>query len=133
MALDVEWLYPHHRTVVSKATDLSLDYLHSKYDLGMIHNVPSFKKLPGNWQVPEGWSLVGAQITRLSDGAQFDLSDTNLRVPSHSKGFCGIISRDELLEKAYTHRDIGAAVPYVTLYYNDDWGICLKKEENKSS
>ena len=50
---------------------------------------------------------------------------------SYSKKFKGYIRLNDLKKKIFVHDKISDAIPYKTLYYSNDWGFCLSKNDYK--
>lgn len=93
-------------------------------------NIKSFKSGQkfGNWKVPHEWSLKSASLRDNNKISLIDLNKNFLHVPSFSKSIDKKINFSDLKKKIFTH-NLPNAIPYITFYYKDDWGICLSKNQ----
>ena len=83
-----------------------------------------------DWVVPPEWNIKDAYI--IKNGKKIvDFKKNNLHVVSYSQPINKIISKSDLLKKLYTEKKRPNAIPYVTSYYNKDWGFCISENQKK--
>lgn len=124
----IEDLYPLNRSIVGRDYDESLNYLMSKMVVTPnILSIPS-GETADTWKIPQGWKVNSAFIKRLNGEIILDFNDSNLHVWSHSQGFSGIITREELFEHLLSIPESPKAIPYSTTYYEKKWGLSISHE-----
>lgn len=116
-------LFPIHRSITGDGFNQTLDILSENIDL------KKFKYKTGSklfdWTVPKVWNINSATIKRESGETIVDIKDNNLHIMSYSTPVKGLISIEELKSKLYTLPDRPNAIPYLTSYYEPDWGFCI--------
>jgi len=78
-----------------------------------------------DWTIPEKWTNRGGKILSSDGRVLFDLSLHPLHIAAGSIPFRGTISKEGLLKHIRTDPTRPSAIPYCTLYYGNDWAICL--------
>ena len=124
----VEELFPIHRTIAGSGTSHSLELIKHYIPELKIKSVRSGKKV-WDWTVPDEWSIESAWIEDLNGRRILDYKESNLRVVGFSTPVDRTISHSELLEHLYFLEDQPSAIPYVTSYYAQNWGFCVRYEE----
>ncbi|MEQ8482556.1 MAG: DUF4910 domain-containing protein [Hoeflea sp.] len=120
-------LFPICRSITGPGIRRSLEIFAEHMPM-QIHGVPSGSKV-FDWTVPQEWELVGAEIKSL-DGRTLVSTDTsNLHVLNFSAPFDGVVKREELFAHLFTHPTLPDAIPYVTSYYNERWGMCVSQQQ----
>lgn len=85
-----------------------------------------------DWQVPQEWSVTDAYIVDPRGEILCDFSKNNLHLVGYSSPFEGYLSLRELQPHLFSLEDQPDAIPYVTTYYNDNWGFCLSHNQRLS-
>lgn len=123
-----EELFPLNRSVVGRDYDASLDLIGNHVDLE-IFEVESGTEVM-DWRVPEGWSVKsGAGVFNLDGSLALDLSDSSLRIVSHSSAANQIMTGLELKKLMHTIPSQPDWIPYVTSYYKETVGFCGTQRE----
>jgi len=78
-----------------------------------------------DWEIPPEWRIHEAQLTGPDGRVYADFDDTNLAVLNYSEPVDKRLELDKLKSNLYTLPEIPDAVPYVTSYYERNWGFCL--------
>jgi aminopeptidase-like protein len=89
-----------------------------------IESVPSGTEV-FDWEVPPEWRVYDAKLTGPDGEVYADLGDTNLAVLNYSEPVDRQLTLGELDPHLYTLPDQPEATPYVTSYYERNWGFCL--------
>ena len=81
-----------------------------------------------DWTVPKEWQPKDAYIIG-PDGKKFaDFKENNVHLVSYSVPFNGTLTLSELKKHLHTLAKQPKAIPYVTSYYREYWGFCLKMQ-----
>ncbi len=116
-------LFPICRSILGDGFRDSLDIM-SNYIPFERYNVPSGTKI-FDWTVPDEWHIKEAYIIG-PDGKKYaDFKDNNLSVVNYSCSINKILDFEELKKNIHTLKNLQDAVPYVTSYYNKNWGFCI--------
>lgn len=78
-----------------------------------------------DWEIPPEWKIYEARLTGPDGEVYADFDETNLAIVNYSEPVDKSLSLTELDDHLYTHPELPEAIPYVTSYYERDWGFCL--------
>ena len=84
-----------------------------------------------DWIVPDEWEIKDAYILTPDKKKICEYKKNFLHVVGYSKKVNMEISLNNLKEKLYSSKKLKNAIPYVTSYYNKDWGFCLPYNQKK--
>ena len=124
-------LFPICRSITGKGFLSSLQYFASVHADLSIHSVPSGTKA-FDWIVPEEWNITDAFIEDSSGNRVLSFADNNLHVVGYSEPIDLYLTLDELLPKIYSLPEKPNTIPYITSYYQRDWGFCIEDSKKKS-
>ncbi len=83
-----------------------------------------------DWEIPPEWNIRDAYVRNLDTGQKvIDLKNHNLHVVSYSIPVSTICTYEKLLNHLHYLEDQPKAIPYVTSYYERNWGFCLAYDE----
>lgn len=116
-------LWKKNRALLSSEYDWSLDHIAEYIPLD-IKRYPSGMNV-WDWTIPEKWENMGGDICSPDGKEFFDLGAHPLNVAAGSVSFEGTLNKTDLMDHVVTDPDRPNAIPYRTLYYDDDWKICL--------
>lgn len=89
-----------------------------------IESIPSGTEV-FDWQVPPEWRINEARLTGPDGEVYADFDETSLAVLNYSEPVDETVSLNELEPHLYTLPELPDATPYVTSYYERNWGFCL--------
>ena len=121
-------LFPLNRSLSGEGNRKTLKYLR---DLVPNMKISEFKSgYPAfDWIIPHEWNVENAFIER-SDGSRVaEFSNCNLHLVGYSIPIDKIVKKEELLKHIHYVDEMPNAIPYVTSYYENDWGFCISKQE----
>lgn len=84
-----------------------------------------------DWQVPLEWNVNKAYIKDSKGKTILDFKNNNLHLASYSISFNGELTFQELKKKLFFIKNKPNAIPYKTLYYNNDWAFCISYKNFK--
>ena len=122
------WDYP--RSITGHGTRSTLEYLKNINPDLNIHSFKSGTRV-FDWDIPDEWNIYDAYIEHESGQKFAEFTKNNLHVLGYSIP-CDIrLPLSELLPHIYTQSDQPDVVPYVTSYYNDNWGFCMSEKDKQ--
>lgn len=119
-------LYPICRSITGPGLRESLRYLGNHLDLDL-ESVPSGTRV-FDWEIPKEWRINEAYLEDPVGNVVADFEETNLSVVNYSAPVDREVPLDELSPHLYSDPDLPEATPYVTSYYERNWGFCLPHE-----
>ena len=84
-----------------------------------------------DWKIPSEWIIRKAYIVDKFGKKIIDFKNNNLHLVSYSENINKEISRDLLFKKIYTNKILKNAIPYVTSYYEKNWGFCMAEKQKQ--
>jgi aminopeptidase-like protein len=130
MRARMERLYPMCRSITGDGVRATLADVATTVPL-QVHEVPSGSKAC-DWIVPREWNIRSAWIKDMRGNVLVDFAQSNLHVVNYSTPFAGIVSREELEKHLHSLPDRPTLIPYVTSYYNENWGFCVSDDQRRS-
>ena len=82
-----------------------------------------------DWEIPEEWIINDAYIEHESGRRFAEFKINNLHLMGYSVSVNEIIDKDKLIKKIYSLPENSQAIPYVTSYYEKNWGFCLSHDD----
>lgn len=116
-------LFPICRSISGQGLRESFDIL-SEYLPLEIDGIDSGTKV-FDWTVPQEWNIRSARLTGPDGEVIADFERSNLEVMNYSSPVDTELSLDQLKPHLHSIERLPDAVPYVTSYYERDWGFCL--------
>ena len=121
-------LWPINRSITGEGVRETLKKISTHLPKLKIQSVPSGTKV-FDWTVPKEWNVSEAYIITPEGEKICDFSNNNLHLVGYSIPFEGNIDFDNLKKHLYTLPNKPNAIPYVTSYYQENWGFCLTKKQ----
>lgn len=120
-------LFPICRSITGKGFDDSLSLLEKYIDLNIFKFKTGKKVL--DWTIPKVWNIKDAYILTPDNKKIADFKKSNLHIVNYSIPTRKSLSLTEIKKKISTLPKMPNAIPYVTTYYNRDWGFCMKHND----
>ena len=85
-----------------------------------------------DWTVPPEWKINEAYIIKPDGKKICDYSKNNLHIMSYSTNVNKEITLKELNKHLHSLPEKPTAIPYVTSYYEKEWGFAISHNERKN-
>lgn len=120
-------LWPICRSITGDGFRRSLDIL-SELVPWQKHRFPTDQKVL-DWTVPKEWNVSDAYIVDPNGTRRASFKENNLHLMGYSIPFRGTLPLSELQSHLHSLPDQPDAIPYLTSYYKERWGFCLRHQE----
>ena len=124
-------LFPINRSITGRGVRKTLEIIKSEFPNLKIKKIKSGKKV-FDWKVPPEWNIKDAYILDKNKNKIIDFSRNNLHIVGYSKPISRYLKKGELLKKLYSIKSQKNAIPYITSYYNKDWGFCITENQKRN-
>ena len=125
-------LYPINRSLTGDGVRKTLKLIKKEFKDLKIKKIKSGAKV-FDWKVPPEWNLKDAFIKDKNGKKIVDFRKNNLHVVGYSIPIKKLIKKKHLIKKIYSLEKQPNAIPYITSYYNRDWGFCVTHKEKKKN
>lgn len=123
----MEKLYPICRSITGNGVRETLKIIKEHIPI-KIHDVPTGTKV-FDWTIPKEWNIKDAYIKNSKGKIIVDFKKSSLHVLNYSIPLHKKMSIEELKNHLFTLPDHPDWIPYLTSYYNENWGFCLSHKQ----
>lgn len=123
-------LFPLHRSLTGSGVRQTLKIISDHIPI-QIHEIPSGTSV-FDWTVPKEWQINSAYLLDKNGKKIIDIKNNNLHIVQYSTPIDRVVSWKELKDHLYTIEDLPDAIPYITSYYQPNWGFCLTHHQLQS-
>ena len=120
-------LFPLNRSITGEGTRETLRYLSDLLPELQIKEIETDTQV-FDWRVPQEWAVREAYVEDPQGNRVIDFSVNNLHVVGYSIPINRTMPLEELQNHLHSIPDQPNAIPYVTSYYEKNWGFCLTDE-----
>ena len=121
-------LWPLNRSLTGEGTMETLSILGKNLPDLKIKFAFSGKKV-FDWEIPKVWTVSEAYILTPNGEKICDFARNNLHLVGYSIPVDITLSLTELKKHLHSLDSLPDAIPYVTSYYESNWGFCISKNE----
>ena len=118
------------RSITGNGIKKSLRLIKKQFPLLKISSIKSGTKV-FDWVVPPEWNISEAYIVDKNKKKIIDFKKNNLHVVNYSTPVTKILNKTQLIKKIYSLKKQKKAIPYVTSYYNRNWGFCASYNQKQ--
>ena len=122
-------LFPICRSITGDGVRKTFDILKKIIKI-TTHEISTGTKV-FDWVIPKEWKISDAYIIDPNGKKILDFQKSNLHVMQYSTPINKEIGLDELKSHIHTIPNKPQSIPYITSYYNEDWGFCMTDEQLK--
>jgi aminopeptidase-like protein len=121
-------LWPLNRSITGEGVRQTLEFVRKHIPELRVNEVKTGTKA-FDWVVPREWLVKDAWI-KTPDGKKIcDFKKNNLHILGYSLPVHGFFSLEELQKNLYSLPEQPNAIPYVTSYYEERWGFCIRDDQ----
>ena len=127
----IKWakdLFPLCRSLIGEGNRKTIKYFKKINPEFKILKFKSGSKV-FDWEIPNEWIIKDSYLQHESGKRFAEFKKSNLHVVNYSQPINKTFVKEKLLGKIFTEKSMPDAIPYVTSYYNKDWGFCLSENE----
>lgn len=124
-------LFPLNRSITGKYNRETINYLKRKINNNFILKSVRSGTKAFSWQIPKEYSISKGILKDEYGKIICDHKTNNLHVIGYSKSVNKWLKYNELKKHIFKSDKMPKAIPYVTSYYQKNWGFCISKEKFK--
>ena len=121
-------LFPFNRSLTGEGVEETLTYLQGIIPSLVIHKVATGTDAY-DWKIPYEWNVATAYIEDSSGRRFASYEENNLHLVGYSIPVNKLLTKEELLPHLHYLEKQPNAIPYITSYYEENWGFCLRYDE----
>lgn len=120
-------LFPLNRSLTGAANRETLQILSELVPLNCFEY--SSGKVVYDWIVPQEWEIRAGWIKDSQGEIIVDYADSHLHVATYSEPVDLFLTAEQLKPHLFVHPKLVDALPYRTLYYDNNWAFCLTHDQ----
>jgi aminopeptidase-like protein len=117
-------LFPIYRSITGEGVRESLQILDGIVPIEQLEFPSGMECF--DWTIPKEWNVKAAYIQNSKGIKIVDIQQNNLHLVSYSIPIRGTFTKAELMKHIHTLPEQPNAIPYVTSYYQENWGFCVE-------
>jgi len=123
-------LFPINRSLTGEGVRKTLEIINEEVGELRIISINSGSKV-FDWTIPKEWKVNTAKIICPDGSVICDFHANNLHLVGYSAPFRGRLDLSDLQKHLYSLPSQPEAIPYVTSYYQENWGFCISDIERR--
>lgn len=123
-------LFPLNRSLTGKGNVKTLKFIKSQLPNLQIKYFSSGEKV-FDWKIPMEWNVQDAWLKDSRGKKILNFKENNLVLLGYSKSINKVVNYKILKKNVHTLKSKPNAIPYLTSYYKERWGFCMKHKDFK--
>ena len=124
-------LFPICRSITGNGVRETLAYINQELDQALnIVEVPTGTPV-FDWTIPKEWNIKDAWVKDSSGKKVIDFAQSNLHVLNYATPIHQVLDLEELESHLWSLPDKPDAIPYITSYYKERWGFCMRHRDRE--
>ena len=123
-------LFPINRSLTGKGNRETLSILKSVCPKLVMKSFKCKKKV-FDWKIPKEWVVKDAYLLTPDKKKICSFKENNLHLVGYSRSVNKNINLKELQKNLHSLPDQPNAIPYITSYYEKNWGFCISDKQRK--
>ena len=123
-------LFPIFRSITGKGVRETLKIIKQELPIIKIKSIRCGTKV-FDWKIPPEWNVKKAYVLDKNNKKIIDFKKNNLHLIHYSIPIDKELKKKELLDHLQTNKKVPDAIPYVTSYYNKNWGFCCSHNQKE--
>ena len=124
-------LFPINRSLTGYGIKKTLKIIKDNFPNLKIYKVKSGTKV-FDWTIPAEWNVKDAYVLDKYNKKIINFKKNNLHLVGYSIPQNIYLNKNSLIKKIHSLPNQRNAIPYVTSYYNKDWGFCTSDIEKQN-
>ena len=124
-------LWPINRSLTGPGVVETLEILRETLPDLTLHHVPTGTDV-FDWTVPKEWRVNDAFLETPEGTRICDFAKNNLHLVGYAQPKQATMALEALQPHLHSLPDQPDAIPYVTSYYGENWGFCLKDTQRQA-
>ena len=124
-------LFPIFRSITGEGVRKTLKIIQKELPIVKIKSIKCGTRV-FDWKIPPEWNVKKAYVLDKNNNKIIDFKKNNLHLVHYSIPINRTIEKKKLLNHLHTNKKAPSAVPYVTSYYNKNWGFCCSHNQKGS-
>ena len=124
-------IFPLATSITGRGSKKFLKIIKKHFPKLKIYRINSGKQV-FDWKIPPEWNIETAYVLDKNNRKIINFKNHNLHIVGYSIPINKTLKKKELLKKLHSLKSQPNAIPYVTSYYNKNWGFCITHNQKKS-
>jgi aminopeptidase-like protein len=123
-------LFPYNRSITGNGVRKTLKDISEILPNLSIFEIESGTKV-FDWEIPDEWNCQDAYIITPNGEKICNFKENNLHIMGYSTCVDKYVSLEELQGNLFSLKDMPKAIPYITSYYERNWGFSITHRQRK--
>ena len=123
-------LWPYNRSITGEGVRETFKVLKKEISYLKTFEIPTGTKA-FDWTIPKEWKIEDAYIICPNGKKICEFKKNNLHVVGYSRPINKSMSLNDLQKNLFSLPKKKHAIPYVTSYYDKNWGFCIKHSDRE--
>ena len=122
-------LWPINRSLTGEGVEKTLSIIKKNLPIKILNFKSGSKAF--DWKIPKVWEIKNGWLKNEKNEKILDFKKNNLHVVGYSKYVNKDLTLKKLKKRIHYLKNKPNAIPYVTSYYEKNWGFCMQYNKFK--